>query len=143
MNDNQNKILVWKQPVLYQKNIVVTGGTSGIGFAIANTCLYAGCEKIVITGRNEKKLKEAIDKLRKEHPEKAECVLGSLLDLESIKDFQEKFNEIISIFGQTKVNIWINRMKSAGRHWSFGGFFLSWGCRDPHPVPVLSRLQLL
>ena len=108
MNDNQNKILVWKQPVLYQKNIVVTGGTSGIGFAIANTCLYAGCEKIVITGRNEKKLKEAIDKLRKEHPEKAECVLGSLLDLESIKDFQEKFNEIISIFGQTKVNIWIN-----------------------------------
>ena len=42
-----------------------------------------------------------------------------------------------------KVNIWINRMKSAGRHWSFGGFFLSWGCRDPHPVPVLSRLQLL
>lgn len=44
--------------VLADKNILITGGSSGIGLAIAKKCVAEGAQ-ILITGRNEKKLKVA------------------------------------------------------------------------------------
>ena len=44
------------------KRIVITGGGSGIGFAIAKQCVESGAT-VLITGRNEKKLKTAAAKL--------------------------------------------------------------------------------
>ncbi len=44
--------------VLKGKNILITGGSSGIGYSIARKCLDEGAN-VIITGRNEKKLKEA------------------------------------------------------------------------------------
>lgn len=43
---------VQKDDVLSGKNIVITGGSSGIGLAIAKKSIEAGA-KVVITGRNE------------------------------------------------------------------------------------------
>lgn len=43
--------------ILYNKNILITGGSSGIGKAIALKCLSEGA-KVVVTGRNEKKLQK-------------------------------------------------------------------------------------
>lgn len=44
------------------KHILITGGSSGIGFAIAEACIKAG-GSVIITGRREEKLKEAKEKL--------------------------------------------------------------------------------
>ena len=49
--------------ILKGKNVVVTGGGSGIGFAIAQKCAMEGAN-VMITGRNAEKLKLACEKMR-------------------------------------------------------------------------------
>ena len=48
--------------LLKNKCALITGGTSGIGFAIAAAYLKAGCN-IVITGRSQERIDEAKKKL--------------------------------------------------------------------------------
>jgi len=48
--------------MLNGKNAVVTGGSSGIGLAIAQSLIEAGA-KVMITGRNKERLNEAVAKL--------------------------------------------------------------------------------
>ncbi|SBV95763.1 SDR family NAD(P)-dependent oxidoreductase [uncultured Dysgonomonas sp.] len=48
--------------VLKGKNILITGGSSGIGFCIAKKCVQEGAT-VVITGRDENKLKQAKEKI--------------------------------------------------------------------------------
>lgn len=48
--------------ILKGKSILITGGSSGIGYAIANKCINSGA-KVVITGRDENKLKTAVCKI--------------------------------------------------------------------------------
>ena len=81
MEDMKIDIPSWDQKVLSGKNAVITGGTSGIGFAIANTFLTADCSNIVITSRSTEKLNTTIKKLSKLHPEKPGRIFGVLLDL--------------------------------------------------------------
>lgn len=45
--------------ILKDKNVVITGGGSGIGYAIAKKCISEGAT-VVITGRNEDKLKKSV-----------------------------------------------------------------------------------
>jgi NAD(P)-dependent dehydrogenase (short-subunit alcohol dehydrogenase family) len=47
---------------LIGKNIIVTGASKGIGYAIAKKCTSEGAN-VIITGRNEKALEEAKEKL--------------------------------------------------------------------------------
>lgn len=51
--------------ILNGKNILITGGSSGIGYSIANRCLKAG-GRVIITGRNEYKLKKAVESFSSE-----------------------------------------------------------------------------
>lgn len=44
---------------LKNRNVLITGGTSGIGLAIAKRCIKEGAN-VVITGRNEEKLKKIL-----------------------------------------------------------------------------------
>lgn len=48
--------------ILKDYNIVITGGSGGIGYAMAEKFIHEGA-KVIISGRTEKKLKSAIDKL--------------------------------------------------------------------------------
>lgn len=48
------------------KNVVITGGTTGIGFATAKAFINAGA-KVWITGRNETNLKKAADEINSEN----------------------------------------------------------------------------
>ncbi len=50
------------QHLLEGKNIVITGGGRGLGFFIAQRCVNEGAQ-VLITGRNEEVLLNAIDKL--------------------------------------------------------------------------------
>lgn len=45
------------------RNCMITGGTSGIGFAIAERFLQEGASTIVLVGRSQKRLEEAAAKL--------------------------------------------------------------------------------
>lgn len=47
------------------RRVLLTGGTSGIGLAVAERLLYEGIEELVIITRDEKRGREAISQLKK------------------------------------------------------------------------------
>lgn len=62
------------------KHIVITGGGSGIGFAIAQKCVKSGAE-VVITGRDEQKLRAAISAIGEVH---ARYLVWDIADMSDI-----------------------------------------------------------
>lgn len=87
--------------LLKGKNVVVTGATSGIGFSIAQRFLDEGCN-VIITGRNSKKLNEAVSLLRVADKSDLKSVIIDQLDIESV------LNSINQIFENSNIDIWIN-----------------------------------
>lgn len=72
--------------LLKGKNVLVTGGSSGIGYAIATKCVSCGAN-VVITGRNIAKLKEAVENIGK-------STCKSLVwDISDISKHSEKIEE--------------------------------------------------
>ena len=51
--------------ILTGKRILITGGSSGIGLAIAKKCVECGAD-VLITGRNKDKLDAAINEIGKQ-----------------------------------------------------------------------------
>ena len=78
--------------VLKGKVALVTGGSSGIGLAIAKKYLSEGA-KVLITGRNSQKLEEVFKELN--HPN-----LNTLVwDLAKVDEMPGKLNEAIRLVG--------------------------------------------
>lgn len=77
--------------VLNGKKVCVTGGSSGIGLAIAKKYAQCGAE-VLITGRNENKLKAAVDEIGRN----ADYILW---DVSEIHACQEKLDEMRQKFG--------------------------------------------
>ena len=78
------------------KNILITGGSSGIGFAIANKCVQCGAD-VLITGRNKEKLDRAVKEIGGNH-----CH-GLVWDISSIHEIEERLNECFSVAGDISV----------------------------------------
>jgi dehydrogenase/reductase SDR family protein 7B len=82
------------------KVVIITGGSSGIGKGCAEVFGKAGA-KIVITGRNEKKLQETISALQKKNIEAIAVIADASLE----KDNEKVIRETISRFGGIDVLI--------------------------------------
>lgn len=78
--------------LLKNKCALITGGTSGIGFAIAAAYLKAGCN-IVITGRSQERIDEAKKKLSIIDDKLS--VIGIKLDNTQVDTFEETFMKIL------------------------------------------------
>ena len=78
--------------ILKGKNILVTGGSSGIGYAIARKCVNEGA-RVVITGRNKDKL----DAIREKFHSNNLFVLE--WDVSNSKLSKEKTEEVARILG--------------------------------------------
>lgn len=111
-----NIVKLSQSELLCGRNAIITGGSSGIGYAIADSMLNAGVRNVVITGRSEDKLFEVSNKLKKSHPGKEECIKYITMDLCDIPSFQDKFNCILKLINGN-VDILVN---NAG---ILGGFF--------------------
>lgn len=93
-------------PILYGELLsgryaLITGGTSGIGFAIAEAFLRNKAN-VVITGRSKQKITDAVERLKKEFPEQA--VTGVELDNCDISKMQEVFRKVLG--GGVKLISW-------------------------------------
>ncbi|MGF7109384.1 SDR family NAD(P)-dependent oxidoreductase [Treponema pedis] len=87
--------------LLQNKTALITGGTTGIGFAIAKLFLENGAT-VVITGRNKEKLNMACKILGSKN------IFGIQLDNSDVTSFNMKFNEILSYLGTKKLDILVN-----------------------------------
>jgi len=80
---------------LKDKIAVVTGGTSGIGFATAKAFIAQGA-KVVITGRKQSTLDVAVSEL-------GSNVVGIRADASSVKDTENLAAEVRSLFGKVDI----------------------------------------
>lgn len=95
---NVNYTNIAYSEILKDKRVLITGGSEGIGFAIARKFSDAGA-KVVITGRNEEKLKNAV----KLSDGKLQSLKWDVCDIDRIK---EKLQKVIDIIGG--IDIFVN-----------------------------------
>ena len=82
---------------------LITGGASGIGLAIAKAFLN-NKGTVVIAGRNESKLKNGVDELKKI----SKNVHYICLDIIDIASFEKKLEEIDNLLDGKKIDILVN-----------------------------------
>lgn len=97
--------------ILKGKNVLITGGSSGIGLAIARKCLAEGA-MVVITGRNEKKLLNASEQL---HNPLLKTIVW---DVSKLSQHAEKFTEVLKL-SNNRIDILINNAGVLGGHRQF------------------------
>ena len=85
------------------KNIVITGGTRGIGFGLANSFLAMNC-RVVISGRTKAAIATAIKKLAESHS--SERIRGQVCDVRDPVQVKKLWDFAFKELG--RVDIWIN-----------------------------------
>ena len=76
---------------LENKLALVTGSTAGIGFAIAKSLAAEGC-RVIVNGRSEGRVNEAMEKIRQAHPQaKLEALAADLAKPEGAAETIRRF----------------------------------------------------
>lgn len=86
-------IPLYHSDLLKGRTALVTGGTRGIGYAIARAILNSG-GSVVITGRREESVNKSIVRLKSET--KGD-VFGVVLEMQNVDDFSIKWNEALEM----------------------------------------------
>ena len=88
--------------LLKGKTALITGGSGGIGFAIAKTFLQQSCE-VIISGTSEQKLTQYCEKLSK-----GTKVHYLVIDVTDIKSMPEKVRQAADMTSTGKIDILVN-----------------------------------
>lgn len=91
---------------LKERNALITGGTSGIGFAVAKAMLRAGAN-VCITGRTQEKIDVAVGRLQK-YIYGNQKVFGQVLDNSNIANFTSAIIDINNRFNCASFDILVN-----------------------------------
>lgn len=112
---------MFTEDTLKNKTILITGGGSGLGLAMAKGFCAAGAD-IAICGRTEKKLEDACGEIRSER--EGAAVRYYICDVRDYDRVKEMTGEIISDFGSLEglVNNAAGNFLSASEDLSPGGF---------------------
>lgn len=95
---------IYRGELLKGRTALITGGTSGIGLAIANSFLLNGCN-VIITGRNKDKIDNAIKELQEKTKADSNRISGYVFDISDIKNIDKTFLEISK---NEKIDILVN-----------------------------------
>lgn len=90
--------------MLAGKVALITGGGSGIGYAIAELFLKAGC-KCIISGRDNRKLLQAKEMLRRYGGEKVQTLS---LDVLRIHEMESAIEKATGLFEEKQIHILVN-----------------------------------
>lgn len=89
----ETKIVKLEWPKLLNgRNALVTGGTSGIGYKIADVFLDSGAS-VVITGRSQERIEESLYKLKEKDNNRQ--VSGLVIDNTNVIEIEEKIKSIL------------------------------------------------
>lgn len=86
-----NIVTIAPNELLKGRKALVTGGTSGIGYAIASAFLRSGAS-VVITGRTEQRLDDSTKKLAKENPSAKDRISFVVMDNKEVGSFKTLFD---------------------------------------------------
>lgn len=100
-----NIVTLAPNELLKSRFALITGGTSGIGFAIAKLFLNSGAS-VCITGRSQERIDDACNKLKLSVPESKDHIYGIVLDNQEVSAFPSTIDRIIGIEG--KIDILVN-----------------------------------
>jgi len=85
---------------LKNRKVLITGGTSGIGLAIAKKCLDEGAY-VVVTGRNKEKLDKVLS------ADRTGRLLGCIWDVADISHVKENIKRVCDLFG-SRIDVLVN-----------------------------------
>ncbi|MFX1320502.1 MAG: SDR family oxidoreductase [Promethearchaeota archaeon] len=93
-------------------NIVITGSTKGIGFALAKEFLKLG-DNVIISSRNEERVRNAIQKLKELFPNNRingiSCDVTNYQEVKKLAEFSQEFFKTIDIWvNNAGTNAYIN-----------------------------------
>lgn len=98
---------VEKEKLLDGKVALITGGTSGIGLAVAQAFQNAGA-KVIITGTNQQKLEIALKKMGGGK--------GLLIDVRDTEHLPDKVKEAEALFEENRIDILVNSAGVVVKH---------------------------
>lgn len=98
--------------MLKGRTALVTGGTSGIGYEVAKAYINAGA-RIVITGRNEEKVKKACEAIDKDVSRKGN-IFGIVMNNTDVKSMPSKLQDIERVLGTGHIDILVNNAGVVG-----------------------------
>lgn len=101
-----------KEMLLDNKIALITGGSSGIGLAIAKAFICSGA-KVVISGTSEVKLNQALDMLNICGSVSAKSLVCDVRDVAKLTD---KVNEAASLFEENRIDILVNSAGVVSKH---------------------------
>lgn len=111
---NPNISVVSRNDLLNGRTALITGGTSGIGKAMASAFMNAGAN-VIITSRTKEKAEAIAIELSSSHPER--LAIGIELNNDDVDSFNNTFNSILSKIGNNKIDILVNNAGVRGGRW--------------------------
>ncbi len=100
-------IPVFNGNLLDGRTALITGGTQGIGFAVADAFVKNNAA-VVITGRNLERINTALNALKNGNPGKSDKIFGIVMDVSKPELFDAKIDEILRLIGGQKIDILVN-----------------------------------
>lgn len=86
-----NIVTVAPNELLKGRKTLITGGTSGIGYAIASAFLRSGAS-VIITGRTEQRLENSVKKLAEENPSAKDRISFVVMNNKEVGSFKTLFD---------------------------------------------------
>lgn len=100
--------------LLLGRTALITGGTSGIGKAVAKAFLSAGAN-VIITSRTRERAEEIAASF--EIHIESQFAKGIQLDNENVTGFKESFSNLLKDVGDVKIDILVNNAGVRGGRW--------------------------
>ena len=91
---------------LHSKRVLVLGGTSGIGFCVAEACVEYGAT-VIVSSSQQSKVDDTLSRLKHSYPDSSDQILGHACDLSNEENLEANLTALLDFAtdkGKHKIN---------------------------------------